>query len=505
MAPKSPYLADRKAVLSGMGEEARKAVYKLSDEYIRFLSERRSERDRVNWAIGILRENGFSEYRLGEAEALQPGTKFYYLNSGLNLAAGVVGQPAEGSKMEYAPFSIIGAHCDCPRISMKPNPVMQHNSQNMVTFRTRCYGGIKNHQFTSIPMEMRIYGHTLSGKTVDLNIGSRPEDPVFTIPDCPVHLMAGQAERKGREVVKGEEMGALVWATREPKGPSTEKEEGAPAEKSGDKELSLSHSFLKFLYERYEICEEDFPGLEIDLYPHTPARYVGFDRSMVGGPGQDDGVCCFAAIKALLAVAKADADAGAPPRGTSPMACLFAHEEIGSCGNIGAQSHFWKDVCVDVLERTAVAQHQVPRILPQGLVSRMLQDSLLISADVTGLSDPNHSGDHADGNAAVAGFGVALERYSNGRDSRTGNYSDAEISAAVIRALHGVTPYQFAELGKIGMGGGGTLCQYVTRVLNCKGIEVGIGLLAMHSPFEVSHVGDIWSLVQAYVRLVRPL
>jgi len=498
MAPKAPYLADRKPALSGMSPEALQAVRELSDEYIAFLTQRRSERDRVNWAIELLRQNGFSEYRLGETEPLKPGARFYYLNSGLNLAAGIVGLPAKGSKLDYAPFSIIGAHCDCPRISMKPNPVVQHNQQGMVTFRTRCYGGIKNNQFTSIPMEMRIYGHTLSGKTVDLNIGSKPSDPVFTIPDCPVHLMASQAERKGRDLVKGEEMGALVWTTREPK-------DAVEGESNhGEKELSLSHSLFKFLYEEYGICEEDFPGLEIDLYPHIPARYVGFDRSMVGGPGQDDGVCCFGAIKALIASA-ASLGSGSAPCGTSPMACLFAHEEIGSCGNIGAQSHFWKDVCIDVLERTEVAGSQAPRTLPQGLVARMLQDSLLISADVTGLSDPNHSGDHAEGNAAVAGFGVALERYSNGRDSRTGNYSDAEISAAVIRALHGTIPYQFAELGKIGMGGGGTLCQYVTRVLNCKGIEVGIGLLAMHSPFEISHIGDIWSLVQAYIRLVKPL
>jgi len=443
-----------------LGEAEREAAFALAEDYKEFLNEGRTERLAVRAAEREARARGFVP--LGERESLSPGDRVYTVNRGKAMILAVIGD----APLEQG-LNIVGAHVDSPRLDLKPEPLYQDGE--LALFKTHYYGGIRKYHWLGIPLILVGTVVRSDGEVIHLGVGDRPGEPVFTITDLLPHLARDHKEKKLEEAFPGENLNILAGSI-------------PAAGDDGKPERAVKRAVLAYLERAYGISEEDFVSAELQAVPAWPAADVGFDRGLVGGYGQDDRSCAFAALRAIL-------DAGRPAR--TAVVLLADKEEIGSMGNTGMHSRFLENALAEIVARSGTPYSELN-------LRRMLASSRALSADVNAALDPTYPEVMDKLNAARIGGGVCLTRYTGSRGKAGGSEANAEFVSAV-RALfnaHGVC-WQTGELGKVDQGGGGTIA-YLLAMYGMDVLDCGPPLLGMHSPFEVLSKADLYASYRGY-------
>ncbi len=438
-------------------ESERQEMEALGREYIKFLNRAKTERETVSYLKEKLQKKNFVD--LKDLNELRPGQRVFIDHKGKAAVAAVIGERPfiEG-------FNIVASHTDTPRLDLKPVPL--YEDAGAALFKTHYYGGIKKYQWTALPLSMHGIVVKKSGEKIEINIGEDEDDPVFTITDLLIHLAKDQMEKKMSEGITGEDLNILVGSLPLESGPEKDK---------------IKAAIRKVLQERYNIEDDDFSSAEIQMVPAMKAREIGFDRSLIGGYGQDDRVCVFTSFRALL-------DVGMPAR---TAICVFADkEEIGSVGNTGLRSFLLENAVIDLMNKRGSADYYQ--------VMQALRNSYALSADVNGALDPNYEGAFDKRNSSIIGQGVALTKYTGSRGKVESNDANPEYLARIRRLFddHGVT-WQVGELGKVDQGGGGTVAYLLSRY-GMEVVDCGPALLGMHSPFEVAAKSDIYAAYKAY-------
>ena len=438
-------------------EEKDKIIMNFSNEYIYFLNNGKTERECTAFAKKMLDENGFK--CICEYETLKPGDKVYYINRNKSVYAAVI-----GNKEVQEGINVVGAHIDSPRLDLKPNPLYEDGG--FAYFKTHYYGGIKKYQWTTIPLAIHGVIVKTNGEKINVNIGESDEDPIFTITDLLPHLAQEQMERKLKEGVKGEDLNLLIGSR-----PYNDKEI--------DEKVKLN--ILNILNNKYGITEADFLSAELELVPAFKARSLGFDGSMVAGYGQDDRVCAYTAIRGLLDTHN--------PEKTAVM-ILSDKEEIGSVGNTGMESLVFDYFISEILNKTGENKPD--------LIRKVFCNSRMLSSDVDAGFDPIYASVSDTKNAGYLGKGIAVVKYTGARGKSGASDANAEFVAEIRKMLDdNKIDYQLTELGKVDVGGGGT----IAYILANKGVDVidcGVPVLSMHAPYEVTSKYDIYCAYEAY-------
>ncbi len=426
--------------------------------YKAFLDAAKTEREAVTYAVEAAEKNGFVEYQAGMA--LKAGDRVYLNNRGKAIMLAVIGSAPirEG-------VSIAAAHIDSPRLDLKPNPL--YENQHLCYFDTHYYGGIKKYQWTAIPLAIHGVLVKKDGEVVNITIGEDPADPVFCVTDLLPHLAMDQMQKPARKVVEGEALDVLIGSR-----PVCD-EEGADMVKL---------NILKLLNEKYGIVEADFLSAEIEIVPAFGARDVGFDRSMIGAYGHDDRVCSYPALTALF-----ELDV---PTFTA-VTVLADKEETGSDGNTGMQSAFLPYFIEELANAFGEKGH------------RVLSKSMCLSADVNCAIDPLYPEVTEARNAARLNNGVVLTKYTGSGGKGGTSDASAETMGKFRRIMDdaGVI-WQVGELGKVDMGGGGTVAKYIAN-LNVDTVDLGVPVLSMHAPFEVISKLDVYTAHKAFKALLE--
>ncbi|MHA1342319.1 MAG: aminopeptidase [Promethearchaeota archaeon] len=448
-----------------LGKQEREEAIKFADSYIDFLKSARTERERTSFAVKKAIEKGFHEIFIGKNEDLKPGDKIFYTNFKKNIALIIIGKKPiiEGTR-------IICSHMDTPRIDLKISPLYEDSSAGVALFKTHYYGGIKKYQWSTIPLILTGLFVKKNGKIVEVHVGDSPEDPVFSIPDLLPHLWKTiQADRKAPEVIKAEEMNVLA---------------GAIQYEDKEEKERFKLQIMKILNEKYGIVEEDFYSAELSLVPALEPRYVGIDKSMIGGAGQDDGVCSYCGIRAITDFEKI-------PENTI-ITALFDKEEIGSNGATGAQSQWIISVINDLISKTGEKESLTN-------LNMALRNSNIFSADVTTVINPSFKSVHDLKTAAVLGKGVVIMKFTG----HGGKYGTSDATAEFMAYIRDMldknkVSYQFGTLGEVDKGGGGTIAKFLAEKFNANVIDIGPGVMNMHSPYEITHICDVFSTYSAY-------
>lgn len=440
-----------------VSEEEGRNIFNYCDGYMKFLNEAKTEREIVKRATEIAKENGYKE--ISEYNTLKAGDKVYYINKDKNLFLAVIGE----ENIENG-INIVGSHADSPRLDLKPNPV--YEDHGFAYFKTHYYGGIKKYQWTAIPLSIHGVVVKTNGEKVEINIGEKDDEPIFTITDLLPHLAQDQMEKKLKDGIEGENLNLLIGSI-----PYND-------EKVSEK---VKLNILNIINRKYGIVEKDFLSAEIELVPALKCRSLGLDESLVVGYGQDDKVCVYTSLTAMLNVHN--------PKKTA--VCIFADkEEIGSMGNTGMESNVFSTFMSEILNKLGVNR--------PNLLDKMFCNSKMLSADVDAGFDPIYSQVSELNNASFLNKGVGVNKYTGARGKSGGSDANAEFVAYVRNVFENNNiAYQVAELGKVDVGGGGT----IAYILANKGVEVldcGIPVLSMHSPYEVTSKYDIYQAHRAY-------
>ncbi|MBQ4145695.1 MAG: aminopeptidase, partial [Clostridia bacterium] len=394
-------------------------------------------------------------------DTLKPGDRVYSVNRDKNIILAVIGKnPVEKG------VNILGAHIDSPRLDLKPNPL--YEDQGIAYFKTHYYGGIKKYQWTAIPLSIHGVAALQDGTQIKISIGENEDEPVFCVTDLLPHLADGQVKKKMFEAIPGESLNVIL---------------GNIACDDEEIKEGVKLNILKILNEKYDICEEDLLSSEIEVVPAFGARDVGFDRSMIGGYGQDDRVCAYTALRAILDVKKPEKTA---------ICLLVDKEEVGSMGNTGMRSQYFENVLAKICSLTKSNYNDL-------VLRNALSNSTCLSADVGVALDPNFADVTEKNNTAILNGGIALMKYSGSRGKAGASDASAELVAKIRKIFNenGVE-WQMGELGKVDMGGGGTIAQYVAN-LDMEVIDVGVPLLSMHAPFEIAGKLDIFMTYRGYL------
>ncbi len=439
-------------------KEEKEKIFDYSNKYIKFLNEAKTERECVEKISQLLIKNGFKN--IEKEECLKAGEKVFYINRNKNIYAAII-----GSEDLEKGFNIIGAHIDSPRLDLKPNPLYEQTELAM--FKTHYYGGIKKYQWVNIPLSMHGVIIKANGEKLTVNIGEKEDDPIFTIADLLPHLSKQQNKKNLEEAISGEDLNILVG--------------NIPYETDEEISEKTKLNILNLLNQKYEITESDFVSSEIEFVPAMNAKSLGFDKSLIAGYGQDDRSCAYTSITALANIEN--------PKKT--CICLLADkEEIGSVGNTGMCSRTFENFIQILLEKTVGNK--------VGLLDKIFNNSKVLSADVTGAYNPNFQGIYEKNNESYISHGISIIKYTG--TASKGGASDANAEyVGYIRNLfeRNNIAYQNSEMGKIGVGGGGT----IAYILANKGLDVldcGIPVLSMHSPYEITSKFDIYNAYRAY-------
>ncbi len=439
-------------------------IMNFAQDYMDFLDSAKTERECVEHILEMLDENGGWK-DLEKTDKIKKGGRYYIQNRNKGLALMVIGKKGltEGLK-------IVGAHIDSPRLDLKQRPLFEDGDTKLAMLRTHYYGGIKKYQWVSRPLALHGIAILSNGKRVEINIGEEPEDPVFTIPDLLIHLYGEkQKSRKVAQAIKGEELLIMVGSI--------------PVE--GEKiKKRVKTNILKVLNKRYGIKEVDFISAELEAVPAERVREVGFDRSMIGGYGQDDRICSYTATRAIMDLK------GVPER--TALVLLFDKEEIGSEGNTGARSRFTEYAIGELLIRELKGKYNYQHL------RRCLRNTKALSADVNGAVNPIFKDVHEKQNAAYLGKGICLTKFTGRRGKAGSSDANAEFVAEIIQMLTKKNiPWQTGELGKVDEGGGGTVAKFLAEH-DMEVIDSGPAIMSMHSPFEVSSKADVYYTYRAY-------
>ena len=451
-----------KSAWKRFAEEADQAeVAKFVESYRAFLSTCKTERETIAYVERRLREEGFGD---------DPKSGKYLVN----LRGKALFAVRRGTMPLAEGISLLAAHADSPRLDFKQRPLIEQAS--VVQAKTHYYGGIRKYQWLSRPLAIHGVIVKDNGERVEICLGEKPEDPVFCVADLLPHLAQKQMDQSLREAFEGEKLNIVVGHKQPP---------AACAEKDSEKEEGiLKKAVLKLLHEHLAIDEEDLITAELEVVPAGAARYVGFDKALIGAYGHDDRICVYTALEALLA---------SEHLGRSKAVIFWDKEEIGSDGATGASSRFL-GYCVENMTRAWE---------PQTSASQVLLHSQAISADVTAALDPDYQDLHEKQNAAQLGFGPCFSKFTGSRGKYGSSDADAEYFG-FVRGLfkHANIPWQVAELGKVDSGGGGTVALFLAQ-WGMQVIDLGPALLAMHSPFELASCVDIYTTWQAYTAFLN--
>ena len=456
----------------------------LAVDYIDFISENKTERECAAAAIAAAEDAGYDSLAdcIAAGTAMGPGSKLWACAQGKAVILVHVGAAPISEGM-----NILGAHIDSPRLDIKQNPLYETN--DFALLDTHYYGGIKNYQWTALPLALHGVVAKTDGAVVEVNIGDDPADPVFCVTDLLPHLGSQQMDKKGSKVVEGEDLDVLVGNRPLAATGADEADDGA-GKAEGDKASKdpVKAYVLALLSDKYGIAEEDFLSAELEVVPAGRARDLGFDRSMVIGYGQDDRVCAYTSLAAQLALGD-----DIPAR--TAVCVLVDKEEIGSVGASGMASMFFENTIAEIM---ALAGESSPLRL-----RRALTRSRMLSSDVSAGFDPAYASVFEAKNSAYLGRGLVFNKYTGSRGKSGSNDASAEYVALVRRIMDdaGVS-FQTAELGRVDAGGGGTIA-YIPAKYGMDVIDSGVPVLSMHSPWEVTSKADIYEARRGYEAFLR--
>lgn len=444
-------------VYSRLSEQEIESATKYTDEYINFINTAKTEYLCVEEAVKMLEENGFVEF--SKKETLKAGDKVYFINREKSLFAAVIGSEDLSHGM-----NIIGAHIDSPRLDLKPFPLTERD--NIAVLKTQYYGGIKKYQWLSIPLAMHGVIYNENGEKIVISVGEENDDTCFTIADLLPHLAREQLKANADKFINPEKMSVIVGNIKE----------------KDVKENPVKSNILKILNQKYGIKEIDFARSEISLVPAFKSKYIGFDKALIGGYGQDDRVCSYATLKALI-------DTSNKIQRKTNIALIVDKEEIGSVGNTSMNSRVF-DLFVEKLIQKSDTKNVTEL--------EVYYNSKMLSADVTAGVNPDYEEVQDMQNASIIGSGVSVEKYGGSGGKYNSSDANARYVAEVMRIFDSnKVGYQVGTLGKVEMGGGGT----IAYILANKGVEVvdcGTPVLAMHSTFEVTSKFDVYMTYMAY-------
>ena len=453
------------SVWSKYTEKERAAVNELARGYIDFLSDCKTERESVTETVRRARAAGYRDLAdvIAKGETLAAGDKVYAVNMKKAIVLFHIGT----EPMEHG-MNILGAHIDTCRLDVKQNPLYEDNG--LAYFDTHYYGGIKKYQWVTIPLALHGVVVKKDGTVVEITIGEKADDPVFCVTDLLVHLSQEQLEKKASKVIEGEKLDVLIG--------------GYPLKKD-DKE-SVKDGILTLLKEHYDIGEEDFNSAELTLVPAGRARELGFDRSMVLGYGQDDRVCSYTALCSMLQT-----------EAVKRTACclLVDKEEIGSVGATGMQSRFFENMVAEVL--SACGQYT------EIALRRTLARSKMLSSDVSSAYDGLYADAFEKKNVAYLGRGMVFNKFTGARGKSGSSDASAEYLGELRRMMDASNVrYQLAELGRVDLGGGGTIA-YIMARYGMDVIDNGVAVMSMHAPWEVTSKVDIYEMKKGYDVFLR--
>ena len=448
---------EKKIGWDGIEEREKEEIFNFCNDYMKFLNKAKTEREFVVEAKKKAEENGFMD--IEDLSKLNPGDKVYYINRDKSMYLAVIGT----EKLEKG-IQIVGSHIDSPRLDLKPNPL--YESDGFAYFNTHYYGGIKKYQWTTIPLAIHGVIVKTDGKKVVVNIGEDEKDPIFTITDLLPHLAQDQMEKKLKNGVEGENLDLLIGSI-----PYSGDEEGQ----------KVKLNILNILNKKYKITEADFLSAELEVIPAFKARSLGFDEGLVAAYGQDDKICAYTSLQAMMELENVK---------TTAVCILSDKEEIGSMGNTGMESHVFDYFVSELLNKTG--ENRV------NLLDKVFCFSKMLSSDVDAGYDPLYASVSDKDNAGMLGRGITLNKYTGARGKSGASDANAEYVAWVRKLLedNGIS-YQITELGKVDIGGGGT----IAYILANKGVDVidcGVGVLSMHAPYEVTSKFDIYNAYKTY-------
>ncbi len=446
-------------------DEQKARLQDLADRYRGFLNEGKTERECAIYVVNAAEKAGYKNLRdiLEEGGRIEPGDKIYDVYMGKTAVLFNIGDdPLEKG------MNILGAHIDSPRLDVKQNPLYEDGG--MAYLDTHYYGGIKKYQWTALPLAIHGVVVKTDGKKVEIKLGEDEGDPVFCVTDLLIHLAGEQMEKKASKAVEGENLDLLFGSI-----PIQDEEKEA-----------VKKGVLKLLEEKYGIEERDFESAELEIVPAGKAREAGLDRSMILSYGQDDRVCAFTSLEAMLQTGRVK---------RTCVCLLVDKEEIGSVGATGMRSRFFENSLSELLN--AMGDYSDLKL------RRALANSVMLSSDVSAAFDPLYASVFDKKNAAYFGKGIVFNKFTGSRGKSGSNDANAEYFAYVRSVLEkeGVT-YQTAELGKVDAGGGGTIA-YIMSLYGMNVVDCGMAVLSMHAPWEVTSKSDIYEGYRAYMAFLR--
>ena len=457
-----------------------KELESFTKEYIDFISDCKTERECVEKIVNDIEKEGYVDINkaVKAGKKLKAGDKVYSVKMNKSIIMMNVGT----DKLEDG-VNILGAHIDSPRLDVKANPM--YEDSGLAYLDTHYYGGIKKYQWVTIPLAIHGVVAKKDGTTVIINLGEEDTDPVFFISDLLIHLSQEQLEKKAAKVIEGEALDVIIGNKPIAK---EEKKSSKSAKDKEDKEEkdAVKKSVLDILKKYYDIEEEDFLSAELEIVPAGRAREAGLDRSMVLGYGQDDRVCSFPSYKAMLKVKKVKRTA---------VCILTDKEEIGSVGATGMQSQLFENVMAELLN--------LCDDYSEIKLKRMLANSNMLSSDVSSAFDPSYASSFDKKNVAYLGRGLVLCKFTGSRGKSGSNDANAEYLGALrsIFAKDDIS-FQLAELGKVDLGGGGTIA-YMLAKYGMNVIDCGVAVLNMHAPYEATSKADIYETYRGYISFIK--
>ena len=440
-----------------INEDEKTKIAELSKKYMDFLNKSKTEREFVKNARKLADEHGYKD--IMEFSSLKPGDKIYFINRNKSMYLAIIGTENIENGLQ-----IIGSHVDSPRLDLKPNPLCEDTG--LAYFTTHYYGGIKKYQWTTIPLSIHGTIVKTNGEKIDICIGEDENDPIFTITDLLPHLAQDQMQKKLKDGIDGEDLKLLIGSI-----PYND-------EKGTD---LIKLNILNILNKKYGITEADLSSSEIEVVPAFKARSLGLDESLIAAYGQDDKVCAYTSLAAMLELESVK---------NTAVCILSDKEEIGSVGNTGMESHMFDFFISEILNKLGINK--------PNLLDKVFCFSKMLSSDVDAGFDPIYASVSDKHNAGFLGKGISLNKYTGSRGKSGASDANAEYVAWVRNVLEkNDIKYQIAELGKVDIGGGGTIA-YIIANKGADVIDCGVPVLSMHAPYEVTSKYDVYSAYKAY-------
>ncbi len=467
---------EKKNVWETYDENQLQELEQHAKEYMDFLDNGKTERECIDLIVNKIEQEGYRELQvlIKENQPLKKGDKVYAVWMNKSIVMFQIGE----KPMEEG-MNILGAHIDSPRLDVKQNPMYEEGG--FAYLDTHYYGGVKKYQWVTIPLAIHGVVMKKDGTTIEINVGDHEDDPVFFVSDLLIHLAAEQLEKKASKVIEGEALDIIIGNK-----PLTINKDSADEKDKKDAKEAVKKGVLSILKESYDIEEEDFISAELEVVPAGKAREAGFDRSMILAYGQDDRVCAFSSLKAMLETEE-----------TERTACciLVDKEEIGSVGATGMESKFFENMVAEVMNLAGEYSELKLR--------RCLASSSMLSSDVSSAFDPSFAASFDKKNVAYLGNGMVFNKFTGSRGKAGSNDANADYMGHIRdifdkEKVH----FQTAELGRVDLGGGGTIA-YILALYGMNVIDSGVAVLNMHAPWEATSKADVYEAKRGYQAFLK--